>query len=109
MVYWVAMLWTAAAYNLVIGATSMLQRGASRDARVIGLLVVGFGVVYAFVASDLARFAPVLWAGVLGKLGVIALLGPAVRRGDLPGSVGWVLVGDALFTAAFLSLLLGFG
>ena len=32
-------------------------------------------------------------------------MAPAVRRGELPRSVGWVLAGDALFTAAFLILL----
>lgn len=96
----------AAAYNLVIGGGGLAQAGASRDARVVSLLVVCFGVVYALVASDPARFLPMLWAGVLGKLGVIALLGPGVRKGELPRMVGWVLAGDALFTAAFLMLLL---
>jgi hypothetical protein len=99
-------LWAAAAFNLVIGGASLMQGGASRNGRVTGLLVGCFGVVYALVASDPARFLPVLWAGVLGKLGVIAILAPAVRRGDLPRGVGWVLAGDGLFTAAFLALLL---
>lgn len=107
MTFWPCSLILAAAYNLIIGAASMLQPGAAREGRVTGLLVVGFGVVYAIAASDPARFAPVLWAGVLGKLGVIALLGPAVRKGELPRSVGWVLAGDAVFAALFLVLLLG--
>lgn len=109
MTFWPIVLTLAAAYNLIIGAASMLQGGASREGRVTGLLVAGFGVVYAVAASDPARFAPVLWAGVLGKLGVIALLGPAVHQGQLPRSVGWVLAGDAAFTALFLALLLGLG
>lgn len=100
-------LWAAAAYNLVIGGLSMLQPGASREGRVTAVLVTGFGVVYAIAASDPARYGPVLWAGVLGKLGVIALLAPAVRRGEAPRALGWVLAGDALFTALFLGLLLG--
>lgn len=107
MTFWPSILGLAAAYNLVIGGGSMLQRGAAREGRVTGLLVAGFGVVYAITASDPARFAPVLWAGVLGKLGVIALLGPAVKRGELPSALGWVLAGDAVFTALFLMLLLG--
>jgi hypothetical protein len=107
MTFWQIILSLAAAYNLVIGAASMLQPGAAREGRVTGLLVAGFGVVYAIAASDPARFAPVLWAGVLGKLGVIALLGPAVRGGELPRAVGWVLAGDAVFAALFLVLLLG--
>ena len=105
MSFWTIALTLAAAYNLVIGLASMLQRGATRDARVTGLLVACFGVVYALVASDPVRFAPVLWAGVLGKAGVIALLAPAVRRGELPRMVGWVLAGDALFAALFVALL----
>lgn len=104
---WQIVLGAAAAYNLVIGGGGLAQAGASRDSRVVSLLVVCFGVVYALVAADPARFGPVLWAGVLGKLGVIALLAPAVRSGELPRMVGWVLAGDALFTAAFLAFLLG--
>lgn len=109
MGFWQIVLALAALYNLVIGGGSLVQPGAAREARITGLLVAGFGVVYAVAATDPARFAPVLWAGVLGKLGVIALLGPAVRRGELPRSLGWVLAGDAVFTALFLALLLGAG
>jgi len=109
MTFWQIILWAAAAYNLIIGGAGLVQPGASRDGRVVSLLVVCFGVVYALVAGDPARFMPMLWAGVLGKLGVIALLGPAVRRGELPRAVGWVLAGDGLFTALFLVLLLGAG
>ncbi|MFM5949383.1 MAG: hypothetical protein ACKOPM_09155 [Novosphingobium sp.] len=109
MTFWPAVLSLAAAYNLIIGGASLFQPGAAREGRVTGLLVAGFGVVYAITASDPARFAPMLWAGVLGKLGVIALLGPAVRSGALPRGVGWVLAGDAVFTALFLWLLLGGG
>ena len=109
MSFWPIVLTLAALYNLVIGGASLVQPGASREGRVTAVLVAGFGVVYAVVASDPARFAPVLWAGVLGKLGVIALLAPAVRNGALPRSLGWVLAGDALFTALFLVLLLGRG
>ncbi|MFC0588866.1 hypothetical protein ACFFF7_05515 [Novosphingobium aquiterrae] len=96
----------AAAFNFVIGGPGLMQNDASRDGRVVSLLVVCFGVVYAVAASDPARFLPMLWAGVLGKLGVIALMAPALRRGELPRAVGWVLAGDGLFTAAFLVMLL---
>jgi hypothetical protein len=88
MSFWQAMLGAAALYNFVIGGGSLLQAGASREARVTGLLVAGFGVVYAIAALDPPRFAPVLWAGVLGKLGVIAQLAPAVYKGELPRTLG---------------------
>jgi hypothetical protein len=106
MTVWQFVLWAAALFNLVIGGAGLVQPGASREGRVVSLLVVCFGLVYALVATDPARFLPMLWAGVLGKLGVIAIMAPAVRRGELPRSVGWVLAGDGLFTAAFLVLLL---
>jgi asparagine N-glycosylation enzyme membrane subunit Stt3 len=104
---WQIMLWAAAAYNLVIGGGGLVARRAPRESRLVNLFVAAFGIVYAIAATDLVRFAPVLWAGVFGKLGVIALLAPAVARGELPRAVGWILAGDALFTAAFLAFLLG--
>lgn len=103
---WHIVLWAAAAFNLLVGTGGLLQRGASREGRVIGLLVLAFGVVYAFVALEPDRFAPVLWAGVLGKFGVIALMLPAVARGELPKWIGWILAGDGLFAGFFLVLLL---
>lgn len=99
-------LWAAAAFNLVIGLAGMARRGATREGRTVGLLVVSFGVVYALVALDPARFVPVLWAGVLGKAGVIALMLPAVARGEAPRWLAWVLAGDGLFLGYFLVLLL---
>lgn len=106
MTLWQIVLWAAAAYNLVIGVPGLLRRGGGTEGRVIGLLVAGFGVVYAIAATDPERFLPMLWAGVLGKVGVIALMAPAVRRGELQRAVGLVLAGDALFTLAFLAMLL---
>lgn len=106
---WQWVLWAAAAYNLVIGGAGLVQRGATREGRVVSLLVACFGVVYVLVALDPARFAPVLWAGVIGKAGVIALLGPAVARGELPKFVGWVLAGDGFFAGFFLIVLLRMG
>jgi hypothetical protein len=109
MAFWQIVFWAAAAYNVVIGAGGLFQPGAAREGRVIGLLVIAFGVVYAIAALDPERFAPMLWAGVLGKAGVIALMLPAARG---PGGVprlGWILAGDALFLALFLAFLLGRG
>ena len=102
---WRRFFWAAAIYNFVIGLAGMLTPEATIDARVIGLLVFGFGVVYFLVARDPLRFAPVLWAGVLGKVGVVALLGPeAFRTGGDPLIAG-VLAGDAVFAMGFLAFL----
>lgn len=104
--FWRWVLFAAAAYNLVVGVAGLLTPGASPDARVVGLLVACFGGIYALTATDVQRFRPMLWLGVIGKLGVIAIVGPLVARGAQPPAVGALLVGDALFTLAFLALLL---
>lgn len=104
---WAApVLWLAAAYNLVIAAGSLVDPAASVEGRLVGLLVGCFGLLYAMVARDVARLRPVLWTGVIGKLGVIALMAPLVASGAQPALVGALLAGDALFTLAFLAILL---
>lgn len=102
---WRAMLAAAALYNLVIGGMALLGPGDT-NSRVVGLLVACFGLVYALTATDPLRFAPVLWAGVVGKLGVIALVLPQVRAGTAVPGTGAVLAGDALFTLGFVIFLL---
>ena len=106
MTFWRWFLFAAAGYNLLIGVGAMADPAATTDGRVIGLLVACFGIIYALVAGDLARFRPVLWAGVIGKLGVVAIMGPQVATGALPAFFGPILVGDALFAIGFLWLLL---
>ena len=102
---WRTMLALAALYNLVIGGLALLGPGDT-NGHVVGLLVACFGLVYALAASEPLRFAPVLWAGVVGKLGVIALVGPQVRAGTAMPGAGFVLAGDVLFTLGFLTFLL---
>ena len=102
---WHLFFWVATAFNFVIGLAAMLVPEATVDARIVGLLVFGFGLIYLQVARDPLRFAPVLWAGVLGKLGVVGLLGPIeFGSGDNPVTMV-VLVGDALFALGFLAFL----
>ncbi len=103
---WRAFFWTATLFNLVIGIAGMLSPEATVDARIIGLLIFCFGVIYLLVARDPVRFAPVLWAGVIGKIGVVALLGPQAygENGDM--LVAGVLALDALFAIGFLAFLL---
>jgi hypothetical protein len=100
------MLWAAAGYNLLIGVPGLFAVGADEAARVVSLLVCCFGLLYAIVARDPARLAPALWSGVAGKIGVVAIMLPAVLSGKLPAAAGGVLAGDALFTLAFLVFLL---
>lgn len=102
---WTAFFWVAAAFNLLIGMAAMISPEATIDARTVGLLVFSFGVVYVLVARDPMRFAPVLWAGVLGKLGIVGLLGPSAFGEGGSGLVAGALVGDALFALGFLAFL----
>lgn len=102
---WQAFFVAAALYNLVIGLPGLFAAGASTEARLIALFVCCFGLLYGLVARDPVRLGPALWAGVAGKLGVIALMAPGVRAGTAVPGLGWVLAGDALFTLGFLAFL----
>lgn len=104
---WSVMLLAAAAYNLVVAVPGLFAAEANVTQRVVALLVGCFGLLYALIARDPARLAPALWAGVIGKIGVVALMWPEVAAGRaLPGT-GLILGGDALFTVLFLVFLLG--
>jgi hypothetical protein len=104
--HWPFVLWAAAAYNLLIGVPGLFAAGASETARVVSLLVCCFGLLYAMIARDPTRLGPALWSGVVGKVGVVFIMLPAVLSGKLPVAIGAVLAGDALFTLAFLVFLL---
>ena len=103
---WRAFFWAACVYNLVIGALGMLSPEATVDARIVCLLVLCFGIVYLLVARDPRRFAPTLWAGLIGKAGVVGLLGPAAFAPGGEPLIAGILIGDALFALGFLVFLL---
>ncbi len=103
---WKIFFWVAATFNFLIGLAGMFAPEATVDARIVGLLVFGMGIVYAQVARDPLRFAPTLWAGVLGKLGVVALLGPQAIGPQGEALIVGILVCDALFAIVFLAFLL---
>lgn len=104
---WSWMLGAAAAYNWLISLPVLLNSGIAANDKVSAVLVAAFGVLYAIVASNPARLAPALWAGVVGKLGLVVLLAPSIAAGTAAPGMAPVLAGDLLFTAAFLALLLG--
>lgn len=106
---WRWMLGAASAYNLMVGVPGLLAAGAGVTERVVALLVSCFGVVYGLVAWQPLRLAPALWAGVIGKIGVVALMVPEVLAGRAAPGTGAILAGDALFTLAFIAFLLGPG
>ena len=47
-----------------------------------------------------------LWAGITGKVGIIALLWRDIADGTAPSATLPILAGDALFTIGFVALLL---
>lgn len=104
---WRAFFALAAVYNLVIGLVGFLGASATPIAQVVSALVACFGVIYALVAYDPLRFAPVVWAGLAGKLAVIAILGPAAFGAGGDRATAAALAGDALFALGFLAFLLG--
>jgi hypothetical protein len=103
---WRPFFYTAALYNLLIGGAGLANTAAPVNDRIVGLLVLCFGIVYALVGRDAARFGPVLWAGIAGKLGIVSLLLPDVLAGRAAAGTGVILAGDALFTLGFLVFLL---
>lgn len=102
---WSYFLLAAALFNFLIGLSGMVVPEASVDGRTIGLLVFAFGVVYLIVSRDPVRYGSVLWAGVVGKVGVVALLGPREFASEGGGLIAAVLAGDALFAFGFLVFL----
>lgn len=104
---WAYFFWCAAAYNLVIGMLGFIDLAGSLDGKATALLVFTFGIVYALVALRPLRLAPVLWAGVFGKLCMVALLGPVALSQEGNPALAPILIGDFLFTCGFLAFLLG--
>lgn len=103
--HWVLFFWAAAIFNWIVGFSGMVVPGVSIDSRMIGVLVFAFGVVYWLVARDPLRYASVLWAGVIGKLGIVGLLVPTVFSAEGDTVVGILLVADLLFAIGFLAFL----
>jgi hypothetical protein len=103
---WTIFFWAAAAFNFVVGAGGMIAPDAPVMNRIVSLLVFCFGIVYALVARDAARFGPALWAGVVGKAGVVAFLVPEVLASRAAPGTAALLAGDALFVLGFLVFLL---
>ena len=116
---WRVFFWVAAVFNTSVGlpllfAPDVLLASFGQSVpdellyhRFTGLLVLCFGAVYAFIANDLMRYRPLVWLGVVGKLGVVALFTQAYLGGRVPFSAYAVSLGDLAFAAAFLVFLLG--
>lgn len=103
---WHAFFWAAAGFNFLVGLAAMLVPASNLDARVTGILIFAFGVIYALVARDPRRYGSALWAGVIGKLGVVGLLGSdGFAREVDPLTFGLIAI-DLIFVIGFLAFLL---
>lgn len=118
---WQVFFWLAAAYNFVVGLPLALFPGAFLEATggapaggsdlfmpLSGVLIAGFGIVYALVALEPERMKPVVWAGVFGKGGVLALSLPPWLRGEVGLDAVVLSLGDLAFLVGFLVFLLTF-
>jgi hypothetical protein len=103
---WIWMLRAAAAYNLLVALPPLFAPATPDSDRIVSLLVGCFGILYFIISRAPERLAVALWAGVIGKLGVLAIMVPAVTAGRQPVEIVPVLVGDGLFTLGFLAFLL---
>lgn len=103
---WRIFFWAAAAYNIVIGTGAFLAADAGSAEAINGVLIFGFGIIYALVAREPLRFAPALIAGILGKLMVVAMLGPPNWGAGGDPAIGAIVAGDLIFAGGFIAFLL---
>ena len=117
MAGWKRFFVTAAAFNVVVGATFLV---AAPDAlallgfaeppdvlfhRLTGLLLLCFGAVFFVVSRAPERYRALVLITAIGKLGVVALAAHAWATGALPDSAFVVALGDLLYAAGFLIFL----
>ncbi|MEZ6000055.1 hypothetical protein [Hyphomonas sp.] len=115
---WQIFFWAAAFFNFAIGAplfispeimvgmTGTVEAIDPALMKVTGALILCFGVVYAIVGGDPQRYRPVVWAGLLGKLGVAYVYLPDWYQGSIPLATTLIVLIDMGFIAAFLYFLL---
>lgn len=118
---WRLFFWIATVFNLLAGlplllAPNIMLTALGSDApadflfhRFTGLLVVCFGGLYALVAQDAVRFRPLVWLGIAGKAGVVALFTEAYLSGRVPFSLYAISLGDVAFVVGFVAFLMTTG
>lgn len=109
---WPAIFWLAALYNFGAGLPSLLGLGLPvgelaaeylLTMRLAGLLICTFGIGYALVALGLPGTRHIVSLGIIGKLGVCALV--LIYMADLPPVMPLLAAGDLLFVIAFATWL----
>ncbi len=106
----------AAMFNFLVGLSFLFGRSAMANltqldpatgtnaliANLAACLIFSFGLVYAVIASDPARYRPFIVIGIIGKLLAVAA---ATQFLLINGSQNWhtpsLAMGDLLFVVAF--------
>lgn len=105
---WPTLFWLAALYNFAAGLPSLLGLGLPAGElaaehlltiRLAGLLICTFGIGYALVALGLPGTRHIVTLGIIGKLGVCALV--LLYISALPPVMPMLAAGDLLFVVAF--------
>lgn len=113
MTFWRGLFAFAAFVNLAVGggmmaaSSTVAERlgvtgpGAPFAIFMIGMMIAVFGVGYAIVARDPARNRALVWIGIIGKSGAVAIGAAQYAAGALPFSTFTLSMGDAVFAALF--------
>jgi len=118
--FWPALFWAAAVYNFVAGAPLLLAPGLAAAnagippfdpqhiiiAQLAGMAICLFGIGYAMVAMKMPAGREIVILGLIGKLGVCALVAGHLLWGHVPQLLVLAAAGDFLFSIAFVIYLL---
>lgn len=113
MRFWRGLFGFAALYNLAVGGAMMAApaliatrlgvsgTGAGYAMLMVGLMIAVFGLGYAIVAAAPAQNRGIVWIGVVGKLGAMALAAAHYAAGVIPFNTFVLGMGDLVFAALF--------
>lgn len=118
---WQKLFWAAAAYNLLVGLPSVLAPGLAManlglpapdpmsafNIQIMGILICTFGLGYLMVAQGQPGAKQILTLGIIGKLGILLLLGIRMLSMPMPFPIIAASFGDLFFAAAFAFFLFG--
>lgn len=118
---WQKLFWAAAAYNFLVGLPSILTPGIAManlglpapdpmsafNIQVMGILVCTFGLGYLMVAQGQPGARQILTLGIVGKLGILLLLGIRMLSTPMPLPIIAASFGDLFFATMFAFFLFG--
>lgn len=118
---WQKLFWAAAAYNFLIGLPSILAPGLAMsnlglpvphplyafNIQIMGILICTFGLGYLMVAQSQPGAKQILTLGIVGKLGILLLLGFRMLSTPMPLPIIATSFGDLFFATMFAFFLFG--